>query len=96
MSAPYSTYPERPLTSCPECGGHPSDCMCRLPMRVQVCRYGVLFAEAIVELHMVSTFSPHNVFARLGGVVIQRADLPRTWDVPVGCQIAPVSARRIA
>lgn len=88
MSAPFVGYPEREPGSCSECGGHPDDCSCRLPMRVQVCRGGVLFGEAIVELHMVSTFSPHNVFGRLGGVVIQRADLPRTWDVRVGGEIS--------
>jgi hypothetical protein len=64
------------------------------PMRVQICRGGLLFAEAIVEPEMVDTFSPHNVFARLGGVVIQRADRPRTWDVPVGSPIAGASAGR--
>lgn len=89
-------YIERLLATCRECGGHPLDCACRLPMRVQVCRHGRLFAEVIVELHMVSTFSPHNVFARLGGVVIQRADLPRAWDVPVGAVIHAEQQQRRA
>lgn len=107
MSAPYSTYPERDPASCAMCGAHPDDCRHHLARRIQVACYDVLVAEAIVEASMVDTFSPVNVWAKYaqakdaagkpsGGAIIQRADLPRFWDVPVGCQIAPVSARRIA
>lgn len=79
------------------------------PMRIQIACGNVLIAEAIVEPGMVDPFSPLNVWATyaqakaaagkpIGGAIVQRADLPRAWDVPVGSEIttAPSEARRIA
>lgn len=92
---PMVNYPERDhAPACAVCGAHPEDCSHADARRVQIARDGVLIGEVLVERCMVDTFSPHNVFARLGGVVIQRADLPRTWDVPVGSVINPEQRRK--
>lgn len=68
-------------------------------MRVQVALYGVLQAEVVVEFedarNLFEKFSMAKWRAGLecGGAVIQRADKPRTWNVPVGSKIGEVMSR---
>lgn len=65
-----------------------------MAIRLQVACNDVLVAEAVV----VSLAEADRAFARyacakyrkglpVGGAVIQRADLPRQWDVPVGASV---------
>ena len=73
--------------------------MSRLPVRIQIAVGSRLVAEAIVEQHMLDAFQPGGgVFERwarlryargeeIGCSVSARADLPRTWNVPVGSEI---------
>jgi hypothetical protein len=65
-----------------------------LPIRVQFACYGVLVAEVIVqgvkEAGRVTNRLFNQKYAKglpMGSSVTSRADLPRTWDVPVGSAI---------
>lgn len=70
-------------------------------IRLQIACDGRLIAEVIGEFEMFSAFQRGGGvwerFARAkalagkpcGGSVLQRADLPRVWDVPVGSLIDP-------
>jgi len=63
------------------------------PIRIQITRYSTLAAEVIVEQHMQDkTWAAYaNLKYKrglpIGGASMQRADLPRMWNVPVGSKI---------
>ena len=73
--------------------------MTSVPVRVQIVVGDTLVAEAVVEQHMMGAFQPggglwerwarlrHTIGKPIGGAVSQRADLPRTFDVPVGTSV---------
>ncbi len=64
-----------------------------VPIRIQIATYDRLTAEVIVEPAMVdrtfAAFARAKAAAGLppGGAIMQRADLPRYWDVAVGAQV---------
>ena len=66
-----------------------------MAIRLQVTAYGVLIAEAIFETYDEAdrayaylTTAKWVTQRPCGGAVLCRADLPRTWDVPVGSLIS--------
>lgn len=81
--------------------------MNRYAVRMQIVRGNTLVAEAIFESAFAgggtwdtpagSVFADYAMACYrkglpFGGAVIQRADLPRTWDVPVGAPVDPAYA----
>lgn len=64
-----------------------------MKIRIQITRYNILAAECIVEEHMQDkTWAAYAALKYklglpIGGACMQRADLPRMWNVPVGSQI---------
>lgn len=67
-------------------------------VRIQICCGYTLMAEAIVasieeadRVWAAFTNTKYRARKKYGGAVISRADLPRTWDVPVGGTITPES-----
>ncbi len=61
-----------------------------VPIRIQIATYDRLTAEVIVEQAMVDKtwaaycMAKDDIGFPPGGAIMQRADLPRAWDVPVG------------
>jgi hypothetical protein len=64
--------------------------------RMQVADGDVLIAEVVGEFDAFGPFggywqrfaaAKHRAGKSCGGAVTKRADLPRTWDVPVGSRI---------
>jgi hypothetical protein len=61
------------------------------PIRIQITQYSQLVAEVVVtnfteadKLWAAYAVVKYRHNRPIGGCVMQRADLPRMWDVPVG------------
>lgn len=72
-------------------------------LRLQAAVSGRLVYEVVGEFPMLDRTTPHSYPAAweracarrgqsAGAVVIQRADRPRVWNVPVGAPISPKGA----
>jgi hypothetical protein len=68
--------------------------MSEVGVRVQITCCGVLIAEAIVQdsrmadsLWSKYAIAKYHKNEQIGGCCMQRADIPRMWDVPVGSPV---------